>query len=126
MKRLRSKGKLLSHRVRGVRPIVASSLANQLQKLSANGRTASHFFRDSPSRDEKAAIADGSDIDFDAGIQDTGVKKKREYPFAFFFSLFFFSREDKLPGVSLKRSLNLVGILLRIGLLMSIHSHIGA
>ncbi|CAN9377045.1 unnamed protein product [Alternaria alternata] len=38
---------------------------------------ASHFFRDSPSRDEKTAITDSSDVDFDAGIQDAGMKNKR-------------------------------------------------
>ncbi|KAL1793443.1 hypothetical protein ACET3X_008425 [Alternaria dauci] len=35
---------------------------------------ASHFFRDSPSRDEKAAITDSSDVDFDAGIQEAASR----------------------------------------------------
>jgi hypothetical protein len=43
-------------------------------------RTASHFFKDSPSRDEKTAIAHSSDIDFDAGIQDSSMKKKGKLP----------------------------------------------
>ncbi|KAH6866822.1 hypothetical protein BKA58DRAFT_388689 [Alternaria rosae] len=49
---------------------------------------ASHFFRDRPSRDEKTAIADSSDIDFDAGIQDVGMRKKP--------SRFFGRKNDKL------------------------------
>ncbi|KAI4708666.1 hypothetical protein J4E89_006722 [Alternaria sp. Ai002NY15] len=49
---------------------------------------ASHFFRDSPSRDEKTAIADSSDIDFDAGIQDVDMRKKP--------SRFFGRKNDKL------------------------------
>ncbi|KAG9196234.1 hypothetical protein G6011_01355 [Alternaria panax] len=53
---------------------------------------ASHFFRDSPNRDEKAAIADSSDIDFDAGIQDAGMKKKS--------SRFLGRKSDKLPSSS--------------------------
>ncbi|CAN9401160.1 unnamed protein product [Alternaria alternata] len=56
---------------------------------------ASHFFRDSPSRDEKTAITDSSDVDFDAGIQDAA-------------SRFFRRRNDKpdtpLPILSSKSS----------------------
>ncbi|CAN9403281.1 unnamed protein product [Alternaria alternata] len=61
---------------------------------------ASHFFRDSPSRDEKTAITDSSDVDFDAGIQDAGMKNKP--------SRFFRRRNDKpdtpLPILSSKSS----------------------
>lgn len=41
--------------------------------------TASHFFRDGPSHDEKAANAECSSVDaeFDAGIQGHQPKKKR-------------------------------------------------
>ncbi|CAN9372848.1 unnamed protein product [Alternaria alternata] len=61
---------------------------------------ASHFFRDSPSRDEKTAITDSSDVNFDAGIQDAGMKNKP--------SRFFRRRNDKpdtpLPILSSKSS----------------------
>ncbi|KAF1942052.1 hypothetical protein EJ02DRAFT_444306 [Clathrospora elynae] len=50
---------------------------------------ASRFFRDSPTPDEKAAaIADSSEVDFDAGIQDASLKKKS--------SRFFWNKNDKL------------------------------
>ncbi|KAF2854322.1 hypothetical protein T440DRAFT_552191 [Plenodomus tracheiphilus IPT5] len=52
---------------------------------------ASQYFKDGPSQDEKAAIAEAADgdneYDFDAGIQDQAVKKKA--------SRFFLRKQDK-------------------------------
>ncbi|CAA9958116.1 hypothetical protein PTMSG1_01689 [Pyrenophora teres f. maculata] len=49
---------------------------------------ASRFFRDSPTPDEKVAVTDASDVDFDAGIQSAEVTRKP--------SRFFCRMKDKL------------------------------
>ncbi|KAI0580257.1 hypothetical protein PtrSN002B_005566 [Pyrenophora tritici-repentis] len=49
---------------------------------------ASRFFRDSPTPDEKVAVTDASDVDFDAGIQSAEVTRKP--------SRFFGRKKDKL------------------------------
>ncbi|RAR06673.1 hypothetical protein DDE82_003209 [Stemphylium lycopersici] len=57
-------------------------------KMKSLRGKASRFFRDSPTPDEKAAIYDNSDVEFGAGIQGAGVKKKS--------SRFFSRKNDKL------------------------------
>lgn len=87
MKSLRSKGKqllfssdsLFSHTL-----YIASDFFFSFSLLwtsCAHCYVASRFFRDSRNLDEKAAIADAPDANFDAGIQDAEVKKKRKSTF---------------------------------------------
>lgn len=54
----------------------SSRLRGRPRATCPNDFAASRFFRDSPTPDEKAAIYDNSDVEFGAGIQGAGVKKK--------------------------------------------------
>jgi len=87
MKNLRSKGKqllfssdsLFSH-TRYMASDVFFSFSS-LRISCTHCHVASRFFRDSRNPDEKAAIADVPDADFDAGIESAEIKKKRKPTF---------------------------------------------
>jgi hypothetical protein len=51
--------------------------ALSLHEPNSDCITASRFFKDSPSQDEKVANSELGATDFDAGIQSRNVKKKR-------------------------------------------------
>jgi hypothetical protein len=81
MKSLRSKGKQSTLPIRGaLLPAPFSRWRDIVRRPRTNREAASRFFRDSPTPDEKAAIADSSDVDFDAGIGGADLKKKRRRP----------------------------------------------